>query len=312
VREDQRIFVNTATRNLLLSLPLLATAACAISHSGAASKVSDSAVSQKVRDRLYSESYFKPDRVHVWTENGVVTLSGYVDSIRARNRAVLLVDEIPGVELLVTQLKINSASQTSAELLHDVAERLRLDSTLNSSAVTVTLNEGVVTLKGNVPFEADKMLIGEAVSSVRGVKMVENDIVAQRMVMRTAAHLGEQIRTRISLDPLLSLDDLHVQVQDGSVRIVGSVGSIAEKEAGIEDATVDGIKYIDSSASGSEHSIRIKKAWKQPVIEDFRPRKSSQEVPSPWPVVPYFHKSSRLFRDQNLNLSSPTTMPIKA
>ena len=89
---------------LLVSLLLLL--ACAIPGVSGDQETEDGIITDQVRRRLVSDPDVKGYTVEVETEDGVVTLSGTVETERARSRAEKLTRKVRGVKGVVNKLRI--------------------------------------------------------------------------------------------------------------------------------------------------------------------------------------------------------------
>ena len=65
---------------------------------------------------------------------------------------------------------------TDASVTTAVKTRLMKDEVARSTAIDVTTDDGVVTIGGTVPTEADKIRIGKLVEDTTGVKRVKNEL----------------------------------------------------------------------------------------------------------------------------------------
>ena len=70
--------------------------------------VSDSWITTKVKSDLGVEKDVSATQIHVKTVDGVVTLSGTVDSQAEADRAVAAVNQIKGVKSVVNNLQVKS------------------------------------------------------------------------------------------------------------------------------------------------------------------------------------------------------------
>jgi osmotically-inducible protein OsmY len=89
---------------LLCALLLLV---CVIPQSIAAGPVSDDELHDKVRIRLAGDREVGGEKIEVQVDNGVVTLSGIVQSSKARSRAEKLTKKVKGVHKVVNELKVS-------------------------------------------------------------------------------------------------------------------------------------------------------------------------------------------------------------
>lgn len=89
-------------RRLLLCLILLLCFAISVA-------ADDGAITDRVRQRLFSDPDVKGYTVEVETKNGVVTLSGTVETERAKSKAEKLTKKVSGVKGVVNKLRVEVA-----------------------------------------------------------------------------------------------------------------------------------------------------------------------------------------------------------
>ena len=74
-----------------------------------------------------------------------------------------------------------STAQSDLDLAQKVRDALNADTQLSTTAraVTVVSKDGVITLSGTVPNQADKDHVGMLAGGVNGVKRVENNLAVK-------------------------------------------------------------------------------------------------------------------------------------
>jgi osmotically-inducible protein OsmY len=72
--------------------------------------VDDSVITGKVKAALVADSTTKAHQISVETFQGVVQLSGFVDSSEARSRAAQLAKQVDGVKNVKNDLELRSAN----------------------------------------------------------------------------------------------------------------------------------------------------------------------------------------------------------
>lgn len=89
-------------------IALLATACMSPSRHESAreSKVADSAVTLRVESRLKADPVTQGSTIAVETMEGVVNLSGFVDTLKERNRALEVVRSVEGVRRVKDSLTV--------------------------------------------------------------------------------------------------------------------------------------------------------------------------------------------------------------
>lgn len=123
--------------------------------------------------------------------------------------------------------------KTNEELQKDVQDAIKWEPLLNAAEIGVTVNDGIVTLRGNVDSFAKKINVELAVKNVAGVKAV---------VEKIRVHLGlrwKKSDSEIATDVLNVLNfnwgsitnDLSVKVERGWINISGELAWYNEKEA---------------------------------------------------------------------------------
>ncbi len=92
---------------VISSLAALALAGCATTAAGTAGRP-DADVAADVRSRLATVPEINPFTVEVGVRDGVVTLSGHVESAETRIQAEKLAREVAGVVRIVNLLEVGS------------------------------------------------------------------------------------------------------------------------------------------------------------------------------------------------------------
>lgn len=169
----------------LRALTLIVCLFCVIEAAAAQADtqpVNDSTLTAKVKSALAGDRAVKASDIQVETRDGVVQLSGFVDSEDARTAAVLRARSVNGVAEVRNDLSIRSDDRPAQEPVSDTVIAARVRSSLGSarleddSDVNVEVSAGVVQLSGFVTTVEEKARAGDAASTVPGVRDVENNI----------------------------------------------------------------------------------------------------------------------------------------
>jgi osmotically-inducible protein OsmY len=120
--------------------------------------------------------------VHAWeigvtAEDGVVTLTGTVDSLAMKVAAERAVKRVEGVRSVANDLHIRARNErTDTDIARDAVHRLR-----NNISIPVTVQavvrDGHITLDGTVTWMHQRAAAEIAVKYLAGVKDVSNQIV---------------------------------------------------------------------------------------------------------------------------------------
>jgi osmotically-inducible protein OsmY len=134
---------------------------------------------KQIQANLQSDRDLANNRIDVSVSDGVATLKGTVDSEAERSRAVRLAG-IAGVRVVADQLKVESlgmkATVTDSAVTTKVKAQLLANTDLRKAEISVTTNNGVVTLAGTVPSIEVRQLAVDLARHTGGVVRVEDQL----------------------------------------------------------------------------------------------------------------------------------------
>lgn len=115
--------------------------------------------------------------IAVAVEDGVVTLTGSVASVRAAVAAERAVKKVEGVRSIANDLNVRvSRERTDTDIAREALHRLRNNVTVPLT-VQAVVRDGHIRLDGTVTWEPQRAAAEDAVRFLSGVKGVTNDIV---------------------------------------------------------------------------------------------------------------------------------------
>jgi osmotically-inducible protein OsmY len=120
--------------------------------------------------------------------------------------------------------------KTDENIAKDVVDSLYWDSRVDASKVSVTVDDGIVTLAGTVPSYAEKMAASEDARLITGVRDIENRInVAYATKVPSDSDIQSNLKRSLTWDYFLDPHDIHVSVLDGWVTLEGTVDAFWKK-----------------------------------------------------------------------------------
>lgn len=144
---------------------------------------SDAGLTASVKTALIRNKDTKASQINVETEQGVVQLSGFVDSQQSRDAAETTAKNVAGVKEVQNKLMIRDADRSTGQAADDIVIAAKVKGEIAGKAglgtaadVNVEVNSGVVELSGFVPRMDQKTKAGEVARRVGGVKDVHNNI----------------------------------------------------------------------------------------------------------------------------------------
>ena len=233
---------------LILSLGMLAAWSAAPEVAVAEPQLSDQAISDQVEDELLFDAAVLSANIDVETIDGIVTLTGSVNNILAKERSARLAQAVKGVRAVVNRVEVTpSTERTDEEIANDIEAAWLNDPATESYEASVSVNDGVATVTGTVDSWLEKQLVATVAKGVRGVTDVKNQVMMRLAPERPDSEIQREIEQALRWNTYLDFATaVDVQVDDGVVTLSGTVGSVGEQNTAIQLAWVNGVKDVDS------------------------------------------------------------------
>jgi osmotically-inducible protein OsmY len=192
----------------------------------------DKSVQEDVIRELDWEPVVHSTEIGVGVKDGIVTLSGVVDSHAAKRAVERAAARVRGVRAVSSQLEVRPvgpAERSDADIAWAAANALAWNALVPPERVTVSVTRGWIVLEGAVERRFQKMAAEDAVADLAGVVGVTNLIAVRPPV--PAQELKEAIES--ALRRCADIDDRHIVVEvDGDCgRLWGCVSSLAQRDA---------------------------------------------------------------------------------
>ena len=208
----------------------------------------DEDIQQDVLDELRWDSRVQVNEIGVAVKDGIVTLTGWVDSYMKKLAAEAAAHRVRGVKAVANDMEVRlpgSAERTDADLAKAVLDALRWDAAVPTDKIDVTVSHGWVTLKGEVEFGFEKRDAERAVQRLSGVKGVTNLITVRPHPLPT--DLKQNIEKALVRNAETDAQHITVEVQGSKVILHGTVRSYAEKKAAEDTAwSAPGVTEVEN------------------------------------------------------------------
>jgi osmotically-inducible protein OsmY len=191
----------------------------------------DAQIQADVLAELKFEPRVQPNEIGVSVKDGVVALTGWVDSYSKRWAAEEAAHRVRGVKAVANDLEVRlpgALERTDADIAEAAVRALEWDALLPADKVEVTVSKGWVTLKGNVEWQYQKQDAERVVRRLTGVKGVSNLISVKPAV--TASELKQKIEKALVRSAETDASRVTVEVDGNKVTLLGTVRSWAEKQ----------------------------------------------------------------------------------
>jgi osmotically-inducible protein OsmY len=200
----------------------------------------DEDIKKDIIDQIYWDSRVSAADVKVAVSAGKATLSGTVPSFFSRTAASEDTLSIRGVTSLDNQLVVKHAGvlkmPTNEEIKSNIDNVLRWSSEIDESNITVTVNDGVVTIEGSVDTHWKKNKLEKLIEDMIGVSRVINQVAIVPLDNVVDELIAEEIVKALNRNSSITVDTVGVEVANGNVILSGSVPSWTAYQAAQEVA----------------------------------------------------------------------------
>ncbi len=184
-----------------------------------------------VQNAIKWEPLLNAAEIGVTAKDGVVSLTGVVDSYSKKMEVENAAKKVIGVKALVEKIEVkfpNSWTKTSSEVANEVLNALKSNWTVPKDKVTVKVEDGWVTLEGELPWNFQKEAAKNAINYLNGVKGVTNNIK-----IKSESHDAieqKDVENAIARSWSVDNNDIQVKVSGTTVTLSGTVTSWYQKD----------------------------------------------------------------------------------
>lgn len=149
---------------------------------------SDGWITTKIRTKLLLKGNVSVVDTSVKVKDGVVTLTGTAATMAQKELTGAYVKEIAGVKSVVNNLKLAATPDDSrsfgnkvddASITAQVKYALLKHKSTSVMNTRITTKNGVITIKGTAGSDAEKALVSQLASTVRGAQSVNNQMTVK-------------------------------------------------------------------------------------------------------------------------------------
>ncbi|MFC3560595.1 BON domain-containing protein [Pedobacter jamesrossensis] len=133
----------------------------------------------KVLEAIRVEPLLYTAKIEVAANEGIVTLSGTVDTYVKKRAAEYVAGKVPGVCAVAEKIKVKfaaDATKTDEALASDILTAMQFSPDIIKDNINVLVEDGWITLDGKVNWIAQKEEVERVIQHISGVKMITNNI----------------------------------------------------------------------------------------------------------------------------------------
>ena len=191
---------------------------------------------EQLKDDVTMELEWDPaihaTQVGVAVKNGVVTLTGHLDTFAEKFAVEKAVSRVQGVQAIAVELDVKLApghKRSDSEIAAAVESALKWHAQVPADRIKVVVERGWVTLKGEVDWDYQRFSASKAVRALTGVVGVSNLVTLKPTVV--PLNLSLRIREALKRHAEREARDISVEVHGSMVTLRGKVDSLAERSA---------------------------------------------------------------------------------
>lgn len=190
----------------------------------------DVQLQEDVLDELRWEPMLRPSEIGVAVKDGIVTLSGYVSDYSKKLAAEKAVKRVKGVKAVAEDIEVRLPYETlknDEEIAREVVNALKWNINVPDDKVSAKVDNGWVTLDGELEWQYQRDAAMSAVKNLLGVNGVINLIKLKPALNLTI--VKSNIRKALERNADLEADKITLDTSDSTVTIKGKVHSWSEK-----------------------------------------------------------------------------------
>jgi len=180
---------------------------------------------------IHWEPLMEGTEIHVTAIDGVITLTGVVDSNLKKYKAEDIAKGIIGVKAIVEKIEIkfnNDDEKNDNAIAVEIINALNTDGRVPHDRIKVKVENGWVTLEGDLPWNYQKEAATAAVRHLQGIKVFTNDIRIQPESPDEIEQ--EEIERALRRNSSMDDQDIQVYVNENNVTLNGIVNSYFQKD----------------------------------------------------------------------------------
>lgn len=204
-----------------------------------------------LRKTILEELEFQPDidaaHIGVAVDNGVVTLTGHVTNYAQKVRAERAVKAVKGVRALAEEIQVRldkGAGTADDTIANRALNIIDWSADVPVGAVKVIVENGWVSLEGQVDWQYQKETVERAVRKLSGVVGVDNRLTLRPRV--DVVDIQQRIEDALKRNAEVDAKGIHIKVEGSVVKLEGKVHLWRERQIAERAAwSVPGVNKVE-------------------------------------------------------------------
>jgi osmotically-inducible protein OsmY len=189
----------------------------------------DQDMQKDITAELKWDSSLRDDDIAVGVREGIVTLGGFVDSLADKGKAERVAARVKGVRAVVNEIEVKLptwSQRADPDIARAVLDALKWNIAVPHEHLRVKVEDGWVTLEGEVPWYHQKEAAERSVRFLTGVRGVLNLVTLK--AQPTPRDVKKRIKDALHRAVEFDAEHITVEVEGNRAVLQGSVRSFAE------------------------------------------------------------------------------------
>jgi osmotically-inducible protein OsmY len=191
----------------------------------------NSKLQEDVQNALKWEPFLNAAEIGVTVKDGVVTLSGTVDSYSKKISAERATKNVVGVKAIAEDISIQYAGleqKNDTEIATEIVNSWKNNWQIPSEKINVKVEDGWVKLDGTVAWNYQKEASARSINHLSGVKGVTN-LITIRSESKDSIE-ERAVQNALERNWTIDAKNVKVEVNQNKVRLSGMVHSLYQKD----------------------------------------------------------------------------------
>jgi osmotically-inducible protein OsmY len=208
----------------------------------------DAEIEEDIKDALLWDPVAESWEITAAVSNAIATLSGTADSWQEKEVAAKVAKGVRGVKGIENEVTVDyQTDRLDSDIRDEIVSALRWDAYVDDALITVSVEDGAVTLGGAVGSSAEKSR-ARSEAWVAGVTSVDNSALevkwwarddrlrTDKYLSRSDEEIKEAVTDTFLYDPRVMSYQIDVESNGGYVKLRGTVDNLKAKRAAAQDA----------------------------------------------------------------------------
>ena len=213
--------------------------------------IHDRDLQKSVLAELSWDPSVKAAHIGVTADQGVVSLSGHVESYGEKHAVEAATRRVKGVKAVVEELEVRLKSDclfNDDDIAKEAIDRLAWHVVDPDYKVTIKVEKGWMTLTGQVDWHFQKEDTESEIRRLPGVVGLDNQITIKPQVM--VSNVSDEITHALHRSWFFDPKTIDVSAEGGTIRLKGTVQSSHERDLAAQTAwAAPGVTTVENNLS---------------------------------------------------------------